>query len=196
MNNKTILVFFTLLTLTTITTITLMVIYTINTVTKPVEVYYTININQHTDNYEYTYNITNDTPKVEVKTEKPKEEKKTDGYSDADIRLLAQLINAEAKGESFDGKVAVGNIVLNRVKSNKFPNTIRDVIYQPRQFQPVSNGAINNEPSEESVKAARESIKTNLIGDALYFYNPDIATDSWIRTRKVTKVIGDHSFAL
>src|SRR5689334_20279269 len=131
MNNKTIFVSFTLLTLMTIMTITFMLIYTIETVAKPVEVHYTINVHK-TYTYSYTYNITNEASKTETpKPATPKLVNKTNGYSDADVHLLAQLINAEAKGESFEGKVAVGDIVLNRVKSDKFPNTIRGVIYQP-----------------------------------------------------------------
>ena len=131
-----------------------------------------------------------------IRIEKPKEVKRTHGYSENDILLLARIINAEAKGEPFRGKVAVGNIVLNRVKSNEFPDTIRGVIYQPRQFQPVSNGAINDQPSKESIRAAYRSLEVNVVGDALYFYNPYTSTDSWITTRRVTMTIGKHSFAI
>lgn len=170
-----------------------------------IEPRYTINVYQQSTID--TYNVNNDEPKQEPKqepkpkpkevdkVEKTKEVKQTTGYSDSEMRILAQIINAEAKGEPFNGKVAVGNVILNRVESEEFPNTIKEVVYQPRQFQPVSNGAINNSPSDEAVKAARKAIETNLIGDALYFYNPDIATDSWIRTREVIMNIGNHSFA-
>jgi spore germination cell wall hydrolase CwlJ-like protein len=197
MNNKTILLFFTMLGLTMMTICIFMGIATFNLFSQPTKVYYTVNT-YTTNNYQYTntYNTTEVVNKPPAKPVAPSKPKQTSGYSEADINLLARLINAEAKGESFNGKVAVGNVILNRVKSSKFPNTIRDVIYQPRQFQPVSNGAINNQPSEESLKAAHESLKTNLIGNALYFYNPYTATDAWIRTREVTTTIGNHSFAV
>lgn len=126
----------------------------------------------------------------------PQVTQQTDKYSKDEIHLLARLINAEAKGESFEGKVAVGNVVINRIKSGKYPDTIKKVIYQPRQFQPVSNGAINEKPSVEAVEAAYKSLNINMVGNALFYYNPDIATDSWIRTRKVVKKIGNHSFSI
>lgn len=197
MNNKIILALFTLLSITTaiiIVTTTVVSLYMIEIAVQPV---YNINVYQQTNNTYSTYNEPK--PAVEVNKPKPVAKpavKQTSDYNNSDVKLLAQLIHAEAKGEPFNGKVAVGNVVLNRVKSKEFPSTIKGVIYQPRQFQPVSNGAINNEPSDEAIKAARTAMNTNLIGNALYFYNPDIATDSWIKTRKVTITIGDHSFAL
>lgn len=118
------------------------------------------------------------------------------GYSKDDIFLLAQIIHAEAKGEPFEGKVAVGNVVLNRVFSDKFPNSIGEVIFQPRQFQPVTNGTIYCIPSDEALDAAIQSVHTNLVGDSLYFYNPVIATDKWIKTREVIMEIGNHAFAI
>lgn len=117
----------------------------------------------------------------------------TENYED--LYLLAQIIHAEAKGEPYEGKLAVGNVIHNRVKSKQFPNSIRDVIFQKGQFQPVMNGSIYNEPSEESIRAARESYHTNIIGSALYFYNPTLSTDTWITTRKTIKRIGSHVFA-
>lgn len=117
----------------------------------------------------------------------------TENYED--LYLLAQIIHAEAKGEPYEGKLAVGNVIHNRVKSKKFPNSIRGVIFQKGQFQPVMNGSIYNEPSEESIRAARESYHTNIIGPALYFYNPKLSTDTWITTRKTVKRIGNHVFA-
>lgn len=117
----------------------------------------------------------------------------TENYED--LYLLAQIIHAEAKGEPYEGKLAVGNVIHNRVKSEQFPNSIRDVIFQKGQFQPVMNGSIYNEPSEESIKAAMESYHTNIVGQALYFYNPELSTDTWITTRKTIKRIGSHVFA-
>jgi len=117
----------------------------------------------------------------------------TENYED--LYLLAQIIHAEAKGEPYEGKLAVGNVIHNRVKSKQFPNSIRDVIFQKGQFQPVMNGSIYNDPSEESIRAAMESYHTNIIGPALYFYNPTLSTDTWITTRKTIKRIGSHVFA-
>jgi N-acetylmuramoyl-L-alanine amidase len=110
-----------------------------------------------------------------------------------DRHLLAQIIDAEAKGEPFEGKVAVGVVVLNRVESSEFPNTVRDVIYEPGQFQPVSNGAINNNPSERSYKAADAALNAERT-ESLFFYNPAIATSRWLDERETTKVIGNHTF--
>lgn len=117
----------------------------------------------------------------------------TESYKD--LYLLAQIIHAEAKGEPYEGKLAVGNVIHNRVKSEQFPNSIRDVIFQKGQFQPVMNGSIYNEPSEESIRAAKESYHKNIVGPALYFYNPELSTDTWITTRKIIKRIGSHVFA-
>lgn len=117
----------------------------------------------------------------------------TENYED--LYLLAQIIHAEAKGEPYEGKLAVGNVIHNRVKSEQFPDSIRNVIFQKGQFQPVMNGSIYNEPSEESIRAARESYHTNIVGPALYFYNPELSTDTWITTRKTVKRIGNHVFA-
>src|SRR5690606_8918568 len=112
-----------------------------------------------------------------------------------DLYLLAQIIHAEAKGEPYEGKLAVGNVIHNRVKSEQFPNSIKGVIFQKGQFQPVRNGSIYNKPSEESIRAAMESYHKNIVGPALYFYNPELSTDTWITTRKVIKRIGSHVFA-
>jgi N-acetylmuramoyl-L-alanine amidase len=107
--------------------------------------------------------------------------------------LLARLVHAEAKGESFNGKVAVAVTVLNRVDSPEFPNTIKDVIYQKGQFTPVSNGMINN-PADEEAKQAVEVAFKNRTHDALYFYNPKTAKSSWLDSRPTVTVIGNHVF--
>ena len=126
-----------------------------------------------------------------------KETKISSTYTESyeDLYLLAQIIHAEAKGEPYEGKLAVGNVIHNRVKSKQFPNSIRDVIFQKGQFQSVRNESIYNKPSEESIRAAMESYHTNIIGPALYFYNPTLSTDTWITTRKTIKRIGNHIFA-
>lgn len=114
-----------------------------------------------------------------------------------DIIQLAYLINGEARGESFKGKVAVGAVVLNRVKSDKFPNSIREVILQEGQFSCISDGQANLYPMKSSIAAAKAALlgydPTN---GALFFYNPKIATNvAWISERPVVARIGQHVFA-
>jgi N-acetylmuramoyl-L-alanine amidase len=117
---------------------------------------------------------------------------------DEDVKLLAQIINAEAGNQPYNGKIAVGNVVMNRVESPKFPDTIKDVIYQKGQFSPVSDGSIHKTPNTESVKAAQEVLHGRRVvsKDVLFYYNPEIATSSWIFTRKVVARIGEHAFTL
>lgn len=117
-----------------------------------------------------------------------------------DFRLLTKIIYAEARGESFLGQVAVGAVVLNRVKSPLFPNTIEEVIKQRNnnvyQFSPVADGTINLEPDETAFKAAVETLKgTDPTNGATFFYNPVVASDWWIRTLPVITRIGNHDFA-
>lgn len=119
------------------------------------------------------------------------------GYTDSDLELLARVIYAESRGEPYEGQVAVGAVILNRVKSSQFPNTIREVIYAPNQFTSVTDGQINLKPNETAYKAAREALagKDPSLG-ALFFYNPKTArTLSWLSTRPTTVVIGNHVFA-
>ncbi|SJZ31082.1 cell wall hydrolase [Selenihalanaerobacter shriftii] len=120
-----------------------------------------------------------------------------DNIEDNDLRLLARLIHAESRGEPYKGQIAVGAVVLNRVKSEQFPNSIRGVVYQDGQFTPVENGQINLAPNQTSVKAARAVLKGKdpSLG-ALYFYNPKKArTLWWLSTRDTTIEIGNHVFA-
>lgn len=121
-------------------------------------------------------------------------------YSQADVLLLARIIHAEARGESFEGKVAVGAVILNRAKHPAFPNSVRDVIYQKingvYQFTPVADGTINLPPDKESIRAAVEALRgRDPTNGALFFYNPVIARDRWIRTLPVVQRIGNHLFA-
>lgn len=114
--------------------------------------------------------------------------------------LFARLVEAEAKGESYEGKVAVATVVLNRVDSPEFPNTVTDVINEvvgsAYAFSPVQNGEINNPASDESIRAVEEALtRQDRLNDSIYFYNPEIATDTWITTREVVKTIGNHVFA-
>ena len=115
----------------------------------------------------------------------------------ADHRLLAKLVYAEARGEPYKGQVAVAAVVLNRVRSASFPNTISGVIYQSGAFSCVSNGSINNTPNSSCVRAALEAMNGwDPTGGCLYYYNPRATSDKWIRTRTVKTVIGNHSFAV
>lgn len=118
-------------------------------------------------------------------------------YNESEVYTLARLINGEARGEPYIGQVAVGAVVLNRVKSPSFPNTISGVIYQPGAFDAVSDGQINLTPSQDSIRAARDAMNGwDPTGGALYYYNPATATSRWIWTRQVTLSIGRHNFAI
>jgi len=118
-------------------------------------------------------------------------------YSDNDLNLLAKLIYGEARGESYTGQVAVGAVVLNRVKSSSFPNTISGVIYQKNAFTAVSDGQINLTPDQTARKAAKDALNGwDPTNGALYYYNPSIATSSWIFSRKTLTTIGNHVFAV
>ena len=121
--------------------------------------------------------------------------------SDEEKDLLARLVEAEAKGESYEGKVAIATVVLNRVDSSEFPDTVTDVVYEvvgsAYAFSPVQNGEINKPASEEAKKAVNEAFtKNDRLNNAIYFYNPEIATDDWIRSREIVKTIDNHVFAL
>ena len=114
-----------------------------------------------------------------------------------DVYLLAKAIHAEARGEPYTGQVAVGAVILNRVRSPEFPNTIAGVIYQKGAFTAVDDGQINLEPNEESMRAARDAMNGwDPSGGCLYYYNPRTATSQWIFTREVVIVIGNHNFAI
>ena len=115
----------------------------------------------------------------------------------ADHRLLSKLVYAEARGESYKGQVAVAAVVLNRVESASFPNTISGVIYQSGAFSCVSNGSINNTPDSTAIRAALDALNGwDPTGGCLYYYNPRKTDDEWIRTRTVKTVIGNHYFAV
>ena len=118
-------------------------------------------------------------------------------YSSGDSYLLAKCIYAEARGEPYTGQVAVGAVILNRVRSSKFPNTISGVIYQPYAFTCVSDGQINLTPDANAKKAAQDALNGwDPTGGCLYYYNPATATSSWIWSRTVMLSIGKHNFAL
>jgi N-acetylmuramoyl-L-alanine amidase len=116
--------------------------------------------------------------------------------SNKELDLLARLVHAEAKGEPFEGKVAVASVVLNRVDHNQFPNSIEKVIKQDGQFQPVDNGAIKEPAGKVDMKAVKTALALEDQGDgSLFFYNPEIAENHWQKTQTVTKKIGNHHFS-
>ena len=113
-----------------------------------------------------------------------------------DLELIARAIYGEARGETYEGMVAVGGVILNRLEHKDFPDSIRSIIFQPGAFTAVEDGQINLEPDAQAYKAAREAMD----GDdpsmgALYYWNPNEATSKWIWTRPIIKQIGNHVFA-
>ena len=120
-------------------------------------------------------------------------------YTEEDVYWLARLIEAEAGGEPYKGKLAVGNSVLSRVLSTEFPNNVVKVIFDRKyavQYEPTSNGAIYNTPSDDSILAAISALEGVWhISDCLYFFNPRTATNNWIaRNREFHSRIGNHDF--
>lgn len=115
----------------------------------------------------------------------------------SNLNLLARLVYSEARGEPYLGQVAVAAVVLNRVRSASFPNTISGVIYQSGAFDVVSSGQINLSPNETALRAARDALNGwDPTGGCLYYYNPSKSTSSWIWSRTVHVVIGKHRFAV
>ncbi len=118
-------------------------------------------------------------------------------YTSSDLYLLAKCIYGEARGESYTGQVAVGAVVLNRVKSSQFPNTISGVIYQKGAFTAVSDGQINLTPNQTAINAAQDAMNGwDPTYGCLYYYNPATATSSWIFSRQTVTTIGKHVFAI
>lgn len=118
-------------------------------------------------------------------------------YTSSDLYLLAKCIYGEARGESYTGQVAVGAVVLNRVKSSQFPNTISGVIYQKGAFTAVSDGQINLTPNQTAINAAQDAMNGwDPTYGCLYYYNPATATSSWIFSRQTVTTIGRHVFAI
>ena len=117
--------------------------------------------------------------------------------SSNDLYLLAKCIYAEARGEPYVGQVAIGAVILNRVASSSFPNTIYGVIYQPYAFTCVNDGQINLEPNQTAYNAARDALNGwDPTYGAIYYYNPNTATSSWIWSRTIVTTIGKHNFAV
>ena len=117
------------------------------------------------------------------------------GYSSSDVWLLAKLIAAEARGETYRGQVAVGAVVLNRVSHASFPDSISGVIYQKGAFDCVTDSNWNVAPTDTAKRAAQEALNGwDPTGGAIYYYNPKTASNGWIRTRPVLTQIGNHLF--
>ncbi len=115
--------------------------------------------------------------------------------SSTDVNLLARLVYGEARGEPYSGQVAVAAVVLNRVKSSSFPNTVAGVIYQSGAFDAVRDGQINMSPNSTAIKAAQDAINGwDPSYGAIYYFNPNTATSKWIWSRPLTVVIGNHRF--
>ncbi|MEH7239368.1 cell wall hydrolase [Bacillus sp. JJ1562] len=139
-------------------------------------------------------------PQETVKTEQVVAEVKNVSnnynFSAQELDLLARIVRSEAQAEPFEGKVAVAAVVLNRLESPKYPDTIQGVIYQRGQFQPVKNGAINKPADEESKRAVQAALTEMrfIAKEALFFYNPTIATSRWLDSRTTAVKIGRHVF--
>ena len=118
-------------------------------------------------------------------------------YTSSDLYLMAKAIYAEGRGESYTGQVAIGAVIMNRVKSPSFPNSISGVVYQPGAFTAVSDGQINLEPDQTAYDAARDAMNGwDPTYGCLYYYNPAKATSAWIFNRQTVTVIGRHVFAI
>ena len=121
----------------------------------------------------------------------------TNSGQTSDLQLLARAINGEARGESYEGQVAVGAVILNRVKHSDFPNSIAGVIYQPGAFTAVSDGQINVPIDESSsvVKAAQDALNGwDPTNGCVYYFNPNTATNKWIWSKQIVTTIGKHNF--
>lgn len=115
----------------------------------------------------------------------------------SDLYLLAKTIYAEGRGESYTGQVAIGAVIMNRVKSSSFPNTVAGVVYQKGAFTAVDDGQINLEPNQTAYNAARDAMNGwDPTYGCLYYYNPAVATSAWIFNRQTVTVIGKHVFAI
>lgn len=117
------------------------------------------------------------------------------GYSSSDYDLLARIISAEARGESYLGQVAVGAVILNRIEHPSFPDTISGVIYQKGAFSCLNDGQFYESVADSAYSAARDAINgLDPSGGAIYYYNPSTATSKWIFSRPVITTIGNHRF--
>ncbi len=119
------------------------------------------------------------------------------GFSESDVQLMATIISAEARGEPYQGQVAVGAVIMNRIAHPSFPNTLSGVIYQQGAFSCLYDGGVNAPVADSAYTAAREAINgSDPTGGAIYYYNPAKTTNKWIWSRQVIAVIGAHNFAI
>lgn len=119
------------------------------------------------------------------------------GFSESDVGLLASIISAESRGEPYEGQVAVGAVIMNRIAHPSFPNTLSGVIYQDGAFSCLYDGGINAPVTDSAYQAAREAINgSDPTGGAIYYYNPAKTTNKWIWSRQVVATIGAHRFAV
>lgn len=118
-------------------------------------------------------------------------------FTESEISLLARIISAESRGEPYEGQVAVGAVILNRIDHPSFPNTISGVIFQPLAFSCVNDGQINEPVSDTALKAAQDAINGwDPSGGAIYYYNPAKSTSKWIFSRTIVCSIGKHKFCI
>ncbi len=118
-------------------------------------------------------------------------------FTESEIGLLARIISAESRGEPYEGQVAVGAVILNRIDHPSFPNTVSGVIFQPLAFSCINDGQFDEPISDLSIKAARDAINGwDPTGGAIYYYNPAKTTNKWIYSRDVICTIGNHKFCL
>jgi len=115
----------------------------------------------------------------------------------SDLNMLARVVAAEARGEPYTGMVAVAAVILNRIESSQFPNTLSGVVFQPHAFESVSNGLVwRRQPNKMEIAAARDAMNgVDPTYGALFFWNPSKPVSSWIWSRKITLKIGEHVFA-
>ncbi len=119
------------------------------------------------------------------------------GFSESDMQLLATIISAEARGEPYEGQVAVGAVIMNRIAHPSFPNTLSGVIYQPGAFSCLYDGGVSAAVADSAYQAAREAVNgSDPTGGAIYYYNPAKTTNKWIWSRQVIATIGAHRFAV
>lgn len=131
-----------------------------------------------------------------IKSDMVEQRKEVISITNDELLLLSKLITGEARGESYEGQVAVAAVVINRVKDSRFPNNIKDVIYQRNAFSVVQDGSINMQPTDSAYKAAVDALYgSDPTNQAIYFWNPDIATCKWIKTLDPYMRIGNHVFA-
>ncbi len=118
-------------------------------------------------------------------------------YRESELSLLARLVSGEARGEPYIGQVAVAAVVLNRVRSDDFPDTVSGVIFQSGAFDAVWDGQFDMQPTDSAVRAARDAMNGwDPTGGCTYYYNPSTATNDWIWSRQVQLTIGRHAFAI